>query len=655
MRSAGAAVGAYTAIAVVATWPLALGLGRDVPWDLGDSLMVMWALAWDCEQLLGLLGGDTGRLASFFDANIFYPEPLTLAYSEHFVGQAIQVLPVYTITRNPILCYNLLFLSTFALSGLGAYLFVHDLTRSRPAAFLAGLAFAFSPCRFPQASHLHVLSAQWMPFALYGLRRYIATERVLPLAGAGLALVAQNLSCMYYMLYFSPFAAAYTLWEIVQRGAWPQRRLWLHLSTAVVLVGAVTTPFLLPYAELRERFPLARDRQEVVRFSADVYSYAAAYPLQLLWGSRLDAYEKPEGHLFPGFTAVGLALLGLLAWRQPDSASGSADRGAAHGHPAGGRATRALATVLALAAAAHIVAAAVVLVERRVVADFGLFSLRMTDVNQLLLRALAAAGAWLALSPPARMRAGAFIRARGFFLAGLVAALWLSLGPEPQVMGRPLQLASPYALLYEYVPGFDSVRAPARLAMVAMLMLSVFAGFGATLLARRPWTPGAVALLAGALLAEAIVWPFVINGVTPPPGYAAPPGRVFSPSQAPPVYQRLLQEPADAVVVELPIGQPDYDLRAVYYSTVHWRSIVNGYSGFFPPHYPQLALALDRVPRQGDVAWGALRAAGATLVLVHEDAFPGSEGPETSAELARRGAVEIFRDGGDVLLRLPQG
>ena len=29
------------------------GLGRDVAWDLGDSVLNMWILSWDCEQLRG--------------------------------------------------------------------------------------------------------------------------------------------------------------------------------------------------------------------------------------------------------------------------------------------------------------------------------------------------------------------------------------------------------------------------------------------------------------------------------------------------------------------------------------------------------------------------------------------------------------------------
>jgi hypothetical protein len=231
-REAWYAALAYLALAVLATWPLALGLGRDVPRDLGDSVLTMWILAWDGERILRLLHGHADALRTFFNANIFYPAPLTLAYSEHFIPQALQVLPVYAITRNPILCYNLLFLSTFVLSGVGMFLFVRDIvdeyvdardadsvtsaqarqTQLAPP-LVAGLLFAFAPYRIAQASHLAVLSAQWMPFALWGLRRYLVTRRRRPLAGAAAALVVQNLSCGYYLLYFSPFAAMYAVWE----------------------------------------------------------------------------------------------------------------------------------------------------------------------------------------------------------------------------------------------------------------------------------------------------------------------------------------------------------------------------------------------------------------------------------------------------------
>ena len=95
------------------------------------------------------------------------------------------------------------------LSGLGTYLFVRDVTGNPTAAFVAGLIYAFAPYRVPQFAHLQVISSQWMPFALYGLRRYFETSRYLPLAGAAAALIAQNLSNGYFLFFFSPFVAAY--------------------------------------------------------------------------------------------------------------------------------------------------------------------------------------------------------------------------------------------------------------------------------------------------------------------------------------------------------------------------------------------------------------------------------------------------------------
>ena len=48
----------------------------------------------------------------------------------------------------------------------------------------------------------------WMPFVLLGFHRYFETRRLAPLAGASLAWIAQNLSCGYYLLFFSPVVGA---------------------------------------------------------------------------------------------------------------------------------------------------------------------------------------------------------------------------------------------------------------------------------------------------------------------------------------------------------------------------------------------------------------------------------------------------------------
>src|SRR5207302_2932084 len=150
---------AYAVIAVVMTWPLARGIARDVAWDLGDSILNIWILAWDCEQLRGIFFGHYSHLQHFFDANIFHPAPLTLAYSEHLVPQALQVFPIYALTKNPILCYNLLFLSTFVLSGLGMFLLARELRGSTVVASVAGLLLSVGCLWVPTLTPLSAVYA----------------------------------------------------------------------------------------------------------------------------------------------------------------------------------------------------------------------------------------------------------------------------------------------------------------------------------------------------------------------------------------------------------------------------------------------------------------------------------------------------------------
>src|SRR5262249_34465683 len=184
-----AAAAAYALLTAIFTLPLVRGVAHDVPGDYGDPLLNIWILAWDATHMLG---------RGWWNANIFYPHPLALGYSEHLAAQALQILPVYRVTGNAILCYNLVVLSTFVLSGLGMFLLVRELTGRPRAAFVAGLAFAFAPYRIASLPHIQVLSSAWMPFTLFAFRRWFTTRRPLALAGAIAAWLLHNLSCGYY-------------------------------------------------------------------------------------------------------------------------------------------------------------------------------------------------------------------------------------------------------------------------------------------------------------------------------------------------------------------------------------------------------------------------------------------------------------------------
>lgn len=638
----------YLAVAVIFTWPLAAGLARDIPWDLGDSLLNAWILAWDADHLLRFLSGDLSSVRNFWNANIFYPEPLTLAYSEHLFAQAVQILPVYAATGNIILAYNLLFLSTFALSGLGMFLFVRELTGSARAGFAAGLIYAFAPYRVPQFSHLQVISSQWMPFVLYWLRRYFDTRRARALVCAGAALVAQNLSNGYFLLFFAPFVLSYALFEIGTRGLWRNGRVWAALAVTAVLVTALTLPFLLPYLELRRLGFGPRALNEVKSFSADVFSYWTAPGESRLWGRLIRAYPKAEGDLFLTIGALVLTALGIAggilpAWK--------------HARTRPAAATAAVTPLMWIVAGAAAIYALFVLL---ILTGNGFTRIGPLPISVRNLwrnfRVLALiVGVLILISPRVRTFAREWAGSVGaFMLTAALAAFLLSLGPEIRSTGRLISEVGPYHFFYRYVPGFDGLRVPARFAMLVVLFLSTASGLGAAAVERRFRRGGFIAIaLACAAVVESFSAPIVVNGTVAEGRYATPPARVYTGDQVPGAYKFLKSLPAPGtVVVEFPLGEWAYELRYVFYSTAHWHPLLNGYSGQFPLSYNMNATHLRHPLDYRDASWGTLMRSGATHAVVHLPYYRDDEGEQIARWLVDNGARQLGEFDGDKVFAL---
>jgi len=616
----GAALLFFVAVTIVMTWPLAAGLSRDIPGDFGDPLFTSWVLSWDATHL--------GR--GWWSANIFAPHPLTLAYSEHFLPQAIQILPVYAVTGNAILCYNLLFLSTFALSGFGMFLLGVELTESTAAGVVAGLAFAFAPYRIANIPHLHVLSAAWMPIVLLGLHRHYATGRTAPLIGAAVAWLVQNLSSGYYFLFFTPIVILYMAWEITRRGLWNNSRMLVRAGAAIGIVLAATVPFLLPYVELRRLGFSARSLAETRRFSADVYAYFTADPNLRLWGSIAQAWPKSEGLLFPGLTIVVLAAIGV-------------------GHSFSLRSRRVLRFLLIVAAAAVIIALLLGFSIR-------LPGIKITSLSRVLLVYLVASVAAMAGSKSFRETARRWLLSPAGLFSGIVLfSIVMSFGPDIRAKGRVVASPNIYTVFFDFAPGFDGVRVPARYATIGTLGLAALAALGIGAIDRR--RRGAVSVAAGTLiLLEAIAVPIPINQNSTQysqPGLAPLPASIAMGPATPEVYGFVATLPASAVLVELPLGEPAFDVRYMFYSTRHWRRLVNGYSGGAPQDYGTLTESLKDVATRPDRAWETVLQSTATHAIVHEASYANDGGRRLSDWLRSRGAREVASFGSDKVFALP--
>ena len=227
----------FVVLTVMLTWPLPARLTTSVPGDYGDPLLVSWIMSWVAQQVTAGLTNPMA-LRTFWNAPIFFSEPNTLALSEHFIPQTLQVLPVYWATWQPILAYNLAFLLSFVLTGVATALLTRALTGNLVAGVLAGVVAAFNEFRLVwEVARLQTLSIFWFPFVLLGIHSYLVRGRRRSLVATGIAWIGLNLSSVYYLAYGLgrvDFREADLLWSATA----------LIILISIVLHGVSVTPVM---------------------------------------------------------------------------------------------------------------------------------------------------------------------------------------------------------------------------------------------------------------------------------------------------------------------------------------------------------------------------------------------------------------------------
>ena len=299
-----AALALFVALAVFHTWPLASAPGVYCRNDNGDAVLNEWIVSWVAHQVVT----DPVHL---FDANIFYPERRTLAYSEHMLPQVLMVAPILWRGGSPVLAFNLALLAGFVLTAWAMSHMVRTWTGSWTAGILAGSLAAFNAHTLTRLAHLQAQHVEFLPLALLALDRLLRTPRVrhaLALAGW---FVLQALTSGYFLLFTTVAmiaAAAARPAEWVGRAF--RRTAPLALLAASV-AGVALLPFLLPYWEVRQEQGLVRTLGEVSLYSARPTDYLATGSLlHFKWWS--EAFFKHDA-LFPGVLAIILAVTAIAA------------------------------------------------------------------------------------------------------------------------------------------------------------------------------------------------------------------------------------------------------------------------------------------------------------------------------------------------------
>lgn len=308
------------ALAALTSWPLVLHLPSRIAPDLGDPVRTAWQVAWVGHAMLH----DPLHL---FDANAFYPHPLSLAFSDSLLGYGPAAF-FGSGTVAALVRYNLLFLLAWTLCFVGAYLLARELGVGRLGGAAAGVAFAYAPYRVTEAGHLHVISSGGIPLALFLLLRGYRRDRS-DIGQRGLVLAGWLVSAWqvslgftlglqycYLLLVLALVALAY--WWRAGRPA-PPRRLLAVTCIGLATLGAVAAFQARPYLKVAAEYPTARRTiKEVKNYSAGPAAWLAASSENRVWGdvtagARSHVHSANESVFWPGGLILLLAACGLAA------------------------------------------------------------------------------------------------------------------------------------------------------------------------------------------------------------------------------------------------------------------------------------------------------------------------------------------------------
>jgi hypothetical protein len=609
----------FTVLTLIMAYPLSVE-PESRALDLGaDTRLFLWTLSWDIHAL----GRHPGSL---FDANIFYPEPNTLAYSEHLVGSALLAAPGYFLSGNPVLAMNIVVLLSCIFSGLGAYFLSRRLGISTGGALVAGVVFAFSPPRFFRIGQLHLATVQWIPFCLAFLHIYVTGGSRRHLVAAVLFFSLQALSGGQNALFLLLASTGLLVYSWASGTFHPRGNIVRDVLVASALATVLNLPFLLPYFEVQQ-IGLNRSLEEAREWSPNAESFLAAPThsqsalLSTIPGLRRRILENASGYLFPGFLTLVLAGLAFCRSRRIES-------------PALSVRTVARRPSLVVLDALVTLSAIVALI---ILASGGI----RWEIAGVTLSARGAGRAAVIVTVLLALRLVLFRRAPfsftrhyrrlrqivlrffdrrmgvplGFYVLLVVLSLWAALGPRFGL----------YAALYRILPGFDFIRVPARLTLLTLLGCAVLAGVGFDRIrgtGRRSMGAGLIGLM---LTIEVAAFPLDA------PPYSIP---------IPPIEQRLAKYPERLAIVELPVPDPRDGIDSarfhslyMVYSTVHWHRLVNGYSGFRPESHDLLFRKLVNFPDEASL--DSLEDLGVALAVLHRDRYRPREWSKVEERLER--------------------
>ena len=179
------------------------------------------------------------------------------------IPQALMGLPVYLLTSNLILSYNLVNVSAFVLAGWACFGWCATSQAILAPGLFAGTIFAFAPYKIAHLSQLNLLSIEWLPFAFLCLHRLVLLQttskpkdfKALRTGWVwailfGLFFLLQSRPAPIFCLYSLPLYLIYLIGLFIVQKRLPSPALLTQLLIVGIIAFLIMLPTLLPYLEV---------------------------------------------------------------------------------------------------------------------------------------------------------------------------------------------------------------------------------------------------------------------------------------------------------------------------------------------------------------------------------------------------------------------
>ena len=291
------ALAVFVGLVVLHLWPLSAAPARQSLNHHGDAQYFAWALAWVARTL------PTDPL-HLFDANIFAPEPATLAYSHPIVTPALVAAPIWWLGGSPVLMYNVSLLAGLVLTAWATWLLARAWTGSATAAVVAGALAAFNVHLLTRLPHITAAHAWGLPLTLYFAVRLLDRPTRVDAAALMLVVAALAGTSLYWLAAAGLIVGVVMIAGRLGRGSW--------MAGGAALAGVVlASPLLVPYARLAAG-GARRPIEMVADFSATPAGYLTSTSV-LHAGWSAPWFRDEVNVLFAGVAALALAAFGAVS------------------------------------------------------------------------------------------------------------------------------------------------------------------------------------------------------------------------------------------------------------------------------------------------------------------------------------------------------